>query len=76
MSTMRDLEKLRVLLDHWVGHNREHAEEFRQWAGRAEQLGVREVASNLGAAVEELKSVNKWLVAALDKLGGPTEHQE
>lgn len=76
MNTMRDLEKLKVLLAHWVEHNREHAEEFRQWAQRAEQLGVKEVASNLGAAVEEMQSVNKRLVAALDQLGGPAEHQE
>lgn len=71
---MSDQEKLRVLLVHWVAHNREHAETFRQWARRAGQLGSREAASKLEAAVQEIDVVNNRLLTALDLLGGPLEH--
>jgi hypothetical protein len=74
MSEERDLEKLRVLLAHWAEHNREHAEEFRRWAERVEQLGVKEVASNLRAAVEDMEIASNRLGAALDQLGGPARH--
>ena len=30
-----DVEKLRILLPHWIEHNQEHAAEFRSWADRA-----------------------------------------
>lgn len=32
---MNDIEKLRVLLPHWIEHNAEHADEFLTWAERA-----------------------------------------
>jgi hypothetical protein len=32
---MDEIEKLRVLLPHWIEHNGEHAGEFREYAGRA-----------------------------------------
>ena len=68
---MNDLEKLRVLLVRWVEHNLEHAQEFRQWARRAEELGSAEAASRLEAAAQEMKVLNKSLQAALEILGGP-----
>lgn len=73
MTTAPDREKLRVLLAHWVEHNRQHAEDFRDWAQRAEQLALKEVASNLGAAVKQMDLVNARLEAALDALGGALE---
>ena len=71
---MEDQEKLRVLLVHWVKHNREHAEEFGQWARRAVELGFKEAASELEAAVQEMKVVNSRLLTASDILGGSLEH--
>jgi len=71
---MNDLEKLRVLLVHWVEHNLEHAQEFRQWARRAEESGSEEAASKLEAAAQEMKVLNNSLQTALDLLGGPLEH--
>ena len=47
MNSTSTQEKLRILLTHWVEHNREHAEEFRRWAAQAEQAGEIEVASRL-----------------------------
>ena len=66
---MDDLEKLRVLLPHWVEHNGEHAGEFRTWAERAgpAQALLLEAARLMDAA-------NAQLEAAVEALGGPLEH--
>ena len=71
---LNDLEKLRVLLVHWLDHNLEHAQEFRQWARRAEELGCEEAASKLEAAAHEMKVLNNSLQTALELLGEPIEH--
>lgn len=62
---MNEREKLRVLIPHWIEHNEEHAEEFRQWARR-----VGEAAAELEEAAAQMTQVNHALSAALEKLGG------
>jgi hypothetical protein len=63
---MNELEKLRVLIPHWIEHNLEHASEFRKWG---EQAG--EAAPQILAAADNLNQANTALEAALEKLGGP-----
>ncbi len=63
---MNELDKLRVLIPHWIEHNEEHAHEFRHWA---EQAGVAE--ADILLAAERMRHVNEPLSEALDKLGGP-----
>jgi len=63
---MAELDKLRVLIPHWIEHNDEHADEFRRWA---EQAG--NVAPDILAAADTMIRVNDSLAAALEKLGGP-----
>ncbi len=69
MTTMTDLQKLRVLLPHWIEHNAEHAAEFREWAERARATGQEGPASDIALAAEELEWANEELEAALEKLG-------
>ncbi len=64
MTARTDLEKLRVLLPHWIEHNAEHAAEFRQWAERAG-----EASGDIWAAAEALEQANRALTAAQEKLG-------
>ena len=66
---MNEVEKLRMLIPHWMEHNDEHAEEYRRWAGKAAGAGA-----DLLAAVEALKKVNQSLETALEKLGGESSH--
>ena len=66
---MKEIEKLRVLLPHWVEHNGEHAGEFRKWAERA---GTARDA--LLAASDLVEEANARLEEALEQLGGPLEH--
>jgi hypothetical protein len=66
---MTDTDKLRVLLQHWVEHNEEHAAEFLRWS---EKAGPAKAA--VQKAAEKMKAVNQELSSALDLLGGPAEH--
>jgi hypothetical protein len=66
---MDEIEKLRVLLPHWIEHNGEHAQEFREYAAHSG-----EVKDELMAAAQLVGEANARLSEALDKLGGPLEH--
>lgn len=66
---MDEIEKLRVLLPHWIEHNGEHAQEFREYAERS---GM--VKDKLLAAAQLVEEANVRLSEALNKLGGPLEH--
>jgi len=66
---MSEVDKLRVLLPHWIAHNGEHAREFREWAGRA---GAAE--AHIVAAAELVEEANGRLEEALEELGGALEH--
>jgi hypothetical protein len=61
---MNEVEKLRVLIPHWIEHNNEHADEFRRWAWRAGNA-----APDILAAAEALSRASSSLVAAMEKLG-------
>ena len=66
---MNEQDKLRVLIPHWIEHNREHAGEFQQWAE-----GAGEAAGDIQEAAEAISRVNQSLEVALQKLGGPLPH--
>ena len=61
-------DKLRVLLDYWVKHNREHSEEFREWAEKARDSGEPDVSSDIMEAVDSMDRVDASLLRALERL--------
>jgi len=63
-----ELAKLRILLPHWIEHNEEHAERFREWAGKAREMGLEEVARRIEEAVGHMAACNEALTAALKAL--------
>lgn len=65
---MRETEKLRVLLSHWIEHNQGHAQEFQRWIGEVE-----DVEGELQQAVRLMGRVNDALKEVLAALGGPLE---
>jgi hypothetical protein len=65
---MEAIDKLRVLLPHWIEHNGEHANEFHTWAAEAGP-----VRTNLLDAAQRLEEANGRLEDALEQLGGPLE---
>ena len=73
---MKGLEKLRVLLPHWIDHNTGHEEEFLKWVEVAREEGQKEVADYIAAAVEKMQETSALLEKALEKSGGPApDHQ-
>ena len=65
---MNQLEKLQVLLPHWIEHNQGHTEECRKWAAQADH---QEVQTHLNAALTAMEVVTDHLEKALDASGGP-----
>lgn len=74
---MNELEKLRVLLPHWIEHNRGHAQECVKWAGLAgQEEGAAEVELHLNAALAAMEVVSEHLEKALAAAGGAKGHDE
>ena len=61
--TMNGIDKLRLLLPHWIEHTGEHAEEFRDWAERVESVHV-----SLMAAAKYPEEANQPLHEAAEQL--------
>ena len=61
--------KLRVLLNHWVEHNREHSQEFNEWADKAKALSEAEAGEGILQAAEAMDKASDFLTRALQKLG-------
>ena len=75
-SSKSDIEKLCVMLPHWIAHNKGHWEEFEKWASQLEDGGNQDVARLLRQAVVALREAQSHLENGLEKLGGGTEQDE
>ena len=60
--------KLKILLNHWVGHNSEHAQEFREWAEKAKSLGQAKVHDDIIQAAQQMDKAKEFLLQALERL--------
>jgi hypothetical protein len=60
-------EKLHILLDYWIEHNREHEQEFRDWAGKAASLSS-EVVQQLQEAAARMADATSCLEKARQAL--------
>ncbi|MGD8633811.1 MAG: hypothetical protein PVF85_09600 [Anaerolineales bacterium] len=69
MTNLGELEKLRILIPHWIEHNQEHANEFRSWSTSAHPA-----AEDIELAAARMEAANEALRAALSRLDGPLEH--
>ena len=70
---MNDIEKLRVLLPHWIEHNAEHAGEFLTWAERARKAGKDHATEHIKAAAQKMKDANRDLQSVIEHLGGAAD---
>ena len=66
---MNDLEKLKRLLHHWMEHNDEHAEIYRDWADKASSLGNEKLSEILGKLFHETKKLNDLFDEAIKTIG-------
>jgi hypothetical protein len=67
---MTDIDKLRMLLPHWIAHNTEHASEFRAWIERVRGVDQARAVEHLEAAIQKMDAANHDLQTALECLGG------
>jgi len=65
---MKDLEKLEKLLHHWRTHNDEHAEVYREWAGKTSSLGREDLSTILSTLYSEAKKLDRLFKEAIGKV--------
>jgi len=65
---MNEKEKLRMLLAHWIEHNKEHGKEFREWAEKAMDLGEAAVQEDMLDAAQNMDKASESLLRALEEL--------
>ena len=70
---MENLDKLRILLQHWIDHNKGHAEEFEKWQYVAAHEGGASIAEHIAGAIKGMEKVNTLLKKDLEEAGGPPE---
>jgi nickel/cobalt exporter len=60
--------KLKTLLNYWVEHNREHSQEFKEWADKARVMGEAKVAEEMLQAVQAMDRASGLLSQSLKRL--------
>lgn len=73
---MNDLDKLRVMLPHWIEHNSGHGREYAQWARLLDASGQNDIAALLKKAEKSIMEADAALKDALQKSGGPVKGHE
>ena len=73
-AAMNDLEKLQLLLPHWIEHNAEHADELRSWADSMQHSNKMVVAKRLSAAAASLQNAGDHLSKLLEETSGVAGH--
>ena len=63
-----EMMKLDTLLDYTIKHNSEHAEELKNLAQKAKELGKTAVHEELIRGVEQMSRANEILAVALKRL--------
>ena len=61
-------DKLRTLLNYWIGHNREHSSEFKEWADKARVWGEAEIAEEILQAAQGMDRAGELLSQSLKRL--------
>ena len=66
-----DVEKLKMLISHWLQHNADHGREYAKWAEVARKTGHATAAESIEKAVDLLAKADKAFEKALKSVGGP-----
>ncbi len=73
---MDNVGKLRVMLQHWIEHNKGHVEEFEKWQKTMSEEGQTALADHIADAVQTMTTVNTRLEKALHEAGGPKADED
>ena len=72
MDAKTTIEKLQILLPHWIEHNNNHEAEFRKWAASAQAEGALRLAALLEQAAASMAATDEVLKKSLAEAGGAT----
>ena len=61
-------EKIRTLLDYWIEHNREHGQEFNEWAEKMKDADKPIVSAELLQASLDMGKATEHLLKARERL--------
>ena len=75
-EVMQDVEKFRVLLEHWIEHNTAHEAEFEKWARRARDADLEEVSRDISVAADGLREITGRLRDAMAHLKRSKKEKE
>ncbi len=73
MDQKTTMEKLQILLPHWIEHNHNHETEFKKWVDLARAEGQGALAELLDKAVASMAETDTLLKKVLAEIGGPSE---
>jgi hypothetical protein len=62
-STLSFGDKLIKRLEHWIKHNDEHAETYRNWAEKAKENGMEKT----GELLEEVKEMTRLITGKFEE---------
>lgn len=67
-KAMSDIEKLKILMPHWINHNKDHIRDNEKWLKKTINLGLKDVGHELKEAIETLKKASRHIGLAYEKL--------
>ena len=70
-----DIEKLQMLITHWLQHNESHGKEYAKWVAVAREAGHSTTAEHIEQAVDMLAKADRAFEKALESVGGPRQGQ-
>ncbi len=62
-------EKLNKLVTHWIKHNTDHAETYRQWAAKARDEHMEAAADTMESVADASEKINATLETVLKQIG-------
>ncbi|MFC0906303.1 zinc transporter [Clostridium sp. MT-14] len=60
----KEEKTLKILLDHWIEHNKSHEEGFSEWVNKAGSMGKIETSQYIEKAVKFMKQADDMLQKA------------
>lgn len=73
MNPKTTIEKLQILLPHWIEHNQKHAAEYETWAAAVQAEGAENLAAWLRQSAAHMAATDELLKQAVAKVGAPAE---
>lgn len=64
----KDEKTLRLLISHWIDHNKSHEEDFVEWAQKARIMGKNEVSKCIFEALDMMRKADEILMDAKKKM--------